>query len=322
MKENADLTVPGMVLVHGTLAHRIAMALISAIPSRLRSWWRGPVETLSFETGQRVRRTWLRPVEVLLPAELVLRHRLTIPSGARQDLRSAIALFVAHKTPFEPRDLLVHAAKDGGQTTGVHSTYTVHAVPRGLVDGLLKERGVPRQRVRCIGVSGTGVDFAPALSPGLRWRRWSFLLPTAVALISLAAWAAGDLSTKADHLAALEAEVSATLVRVRDAGGALEAQSKAATGIGEVRQLLEASPSAYLTLVAIRELLPGSTEIARIQSGGGETRLSIRTPDALDVVRALNSGAVADWSASIEGPITSDGGSGREVATILLRGAT
>lgn len=300
---------------------RVLAMLARGVPKGLAALWRGPVITLRLEDGGGGRglRWSLRPIDVIVDADHLLKSRFIVPRESKRDLQSAIALFVAHKTPFEAHELLIHSSEDDASATGNAIGYTLHAAPRAAVEAGLKSSGVrPKQVDRLLVDGADGVDFAAALHPKPTWLRWCSLLPVAVALVALGTAGANDLAAKADRVTSMQASVAAALTALRAARSELEARKQSVDGVAEVVQLFDRTASALESLYAARELLPASVGVSRVQIGSDGTRLSIKAPSILDAVRTT--GREGLWTATVDGPILADPASGGELGTILLRG--
>lgn len=312
---------PRITVQGRTPAARLMRVLTRGAPTGLVALWRGPVTTLRLDGGGSPRKPWwsLRPIDVVIGSELALKSRFSLPREGRRDVHSAIALFLAHKTPFDAHELLIHATEEGASPTADAVGYTLHAVPRAAVEAALKSSGVaPRQVDRLLIDGAEGIDLAAALHPRPAWRRWSYLLPVAMALAALGVAGVNDLAAKASRITSLQESIAADLTALRAAQSELEARKQSADGVTEVVQLFDTSASALASLYAARQSLPASVSVSRAQVGPDGTRLSIKTPSVLDTVRAIGQGGV--WTATVDGPILADPASGGELGTILLRG--
>lgn len=289
------------------------------VPASLAALWRGPVKPVRIdgETTAQLSPWSLRPVEVVLGPGLVLTKRLTIPRAARHDLQSAIAIFMGHQTPFEAHELLIHAQEDPSAVARDTISYTLRAVPRAIIETQLASRGVRASRVERVSVAGVdNIDLASALRPGVAWRRRSFILPAVIALVALILGGAGELASRAVSIARLQEELTTKMVELRAATAELEERSKSAAGLSEAIQLLNEAPSAFISLLAARELMPPDAIVTRLQVNHDGTRLSVNAPDILATIKAIGGGT---WIASVDGPITANPAGG-ESGMILLRG--
>lgn len=292
----------------------------SALPPRLNDLFRGPVETVVIAEPPSDRRGRSRQwVDVVVNADSVLRRRIVVPAKARQEIAHAIDLFIRTETPFAPADVLVHASEDVVRPSDQQVGYTVRLLPKAeLLRGLSQHKLRPGQVARILLDGVPDIDFATALFPARRFSRWLPLVPVALTFAALGVLAMNELSGRQLQLAELETEIASTLLRIRTVTAEMDAARQQVSGIGAVLRLLNETPSAFLTLEAIRRLLPNETEVVRVDMRGTETRLAIRSPNALaDAQRLADAGA--NWSSSIEGPITADPSSNLEQATILLR---
>ncbi|OEO31854.1 hypothetical protein VW23_014350 [Devosia insulae DS-56] len=292
----------------------------SALPPALRRLFRGPVSTLALaETPAARQRRSRRQVDIVVHADTVLRRRIVVPLKARKEIAHAIDLFIRTETPFAPGDVLVHASEDPARPSDQQVSYTVRLLPNAaLLQGLKAHKLRPGQVAGILLDGVPEIDFAPALFPARRLLRWLPLVPVVLTLAALGLLGLSELSQRQLQIAALESEIASTLTRVRAVTAEMDTARQQVSGTGAVLKLLNETPSAFLTLEAVRRLLPNETEVLRIDMRGAETRLAIRSPNALADAQRLGDEA-ANWSSSIEGPITADPSSSLELATILLR---
>jgi general secretion pathway protein L len=292
----------------------------SALPAALQRLIRGPISTIAIaEAPADNRRRSGQPVDVIVSSDIVLRRRIVVPAKARKEVAHAIGLFIQTETPFAPNEVLVHALEDVARPSDLQLAYTVRLLPRTvLLQGLTAHR-LRTGRVGRILLDGMpDVDFAPALFPSRRLLRWLPAIPVALTLTALALLGLSDLSQRQLQITELESEIALTLGRVRVLTADIDAARQQQSGTGVVLKLLNETPSAFLTLESIRKFLPDGAEVLRIDLRGAETRLAIRSPNALADAQRL-AGPETRWSSSIEGPITADPTSSLEMATILLR---
>lgn len=292
----------------------------SALPGALQRLIRGPITTIAIAeapTGKRRRSG--QQVDVVVSSDIVLRRRIIVPAKARKDVAHAIGLFIQTETPFAPGDVLVHASEDMARPSDQQVAYTVRLLPRtALLHGLAAHNLRTRQVGRVLLDGVPEVDFARALFPARRLLQWLPAVPVALTLAALALLGLSDLSQRQLRIAELESEIALTLGRVKALTGDMDAARQEVSGAAAVLKLLNETPSAFLTLEAIRKFLPNDAEVLRIDLRGAETRLAIRSPNALaDAQRLADPGT--QWSSSIEGPITTDPASNLDMATILLR---
>ncbi len=285
----------------------------SALPLTLKTLLRGPVETVAVAQAPiGKRRRSFKQVDVIVGSDAVLRRRIVVPVQARKDVAHAIDLFIRTETPFAPGDVLAHALEEVARPSDQQVGFTVRLLPRAtLLQGLAAHNLQPRQ-IAQIRLDGTpDVDFAPALFPARRLTRWLPIVPVALTLAALGLLGLSELSQRQLVLTELETEIALTLGRVRAMTTEMDAARQQVSGTAAVLKLLEGAPSAFLSLEAIRRALPNETEVLRIDMRGAETRLAIRSPNALADAQRL--------AGAIEGPITADPASSFEMATILVR---
>lgn len=309
-----------IVIADRSLLSAALRSVRSALPLSLTKLLRGPIETVAIaQPPSGKRRRSLKPVDVAVSSDIVLRRRIVVPAKARKDVAHAIDLFIRTETPFAPGDVLVHALEELARPSDQQVGYTVRLLPKtALLQGLKAHNLRPRQIARIVLDGTPEVDFAEALFPARRLLRWLPAVPVALTLTALGLLGLSELSQRQLRLAELESEIGLTLGRLRIVTTEMDTARQQVSGTAAVATLLDATPSAFLTLEAIRRTLPAETELLRIELRGAETRLAIRSPNALADAQRF-AGEEPKWSSSIEGPITADPASGLELATILLR---
>lgn len=299
---------------------RVAVAealrwLFAGIPERLVRLWRGPTASAEITAnglGKVTGASRLRPVSLTVAPDAMLPMRLVIPSEGRNELRHAVALAIRQDTPFEPDEvvaLAVEAERGAGS-----ETYLVHAVPKRLIaDAVGKVGHLRLDRVSVASLHGP--DLATAMFPWRRARPWLAALPLAVILVVMGLGAHGVLAEQQRQAAGLEIETAVALAQLRELSDELEGIEARATAGKQIAAKIGAAPVAFVLLDQARHLLSSSTEVAEVELRAGELRLSLRTADALaDMALFVEAG----WSAAIEGAITADPMSGREIATLRL----
>jgi len=312
-----------IVIRRRSAAERLGALVRGAIPERARRYFTGPVNRLVVEVGRsRVEQAAgrFRPVEVLVDPGIVLKRRLHLPPDGRGELRHAVELLVRSMTPFEPQELLIHAAADADQP-GTVISYTLHMLPRDIVVRALNAARLRASAVRSIriapGIDTDRIDFASALTPSRRWRRWLAVLPLAVFLVA-GLWVCsdrlGDLQTEEMRL---EDQQSQLLAHVKLLTGRIDQSSSAAKNAQTAAAALASSQSAFLLLRDLRAAQPADIDLQRLDVRDDGARLTVRTPDALKDVKAF-AAALADRTVSIEGTIAADPASGLETAVILI----
>jgi len=260
--------------------------------------------------------SWSRPINLTVAAEAMLPIRLVIPTEGRQELRHAVALAIRQDTPFDPGEVVAQAVEV--ERGAGSETYLIQAVPKRLIYEAVRKVG-HRRLERIIAGNAGGPDLAAAMFPWRRAMRWLPLLPMAVILI-VAGVGGYDVLMEQDRRAgALEVQVTAALAELRRLSVDLDlVEAKAVAGT-QIAKAIAAAPSAFLLLEQARRLLPPSSEVLQAELREGELLLSLRTPDALgDLGRFSKAG----WTAAIDGAITADPASGREIAVLRLSAAS
>jgi hypothetical protein len=255
---------------------------------------------------------WLRPVDLNVTPEAILAMRLAIPTAARRDFPHAVGLAIRQDTPFEPDELLVQALeveRDAGS-----ETYLVNAVPKRLIEDAARRVG--HIRLGRIGAGGNGIpDLAEAMFPWRRPLKWLTVLPLMTIFGVAATGTYGALADLDQKAAAIGEQVAATLAELRHLSGELDAIDARAAAGRNIATTIAAVPPAFLLLERARHELPTTTEVTQAELGDGELRLSLRSEDALgDMAGFIDAG----WSAAVDGAITSDPTSGREIVVLRL----
>jgi len=289
--------------------------LAAGVPDRLLRLWRGPAASGEIGASGLVDLAgtgWLRPVNLSVLPEAMLPMRLVIPTEGRHELRHAVALAIRQDTPFESDEVVAQAVEV--ERRAGSETYLVHAVPRRLIADAVRKIG-HRRLGRIVAGPVGGPDLAEAMLPWRKMLRWRALLPVVV-ILGVAAVGAHDLLAEQDGRAeALEGEVAAALAELRQLSGELDViEAKAAAG-NQIAAAITAAPPAFVQLEGVRRALPPTSEVVQVELRTGELLLSLRSLDSLgDMARFVEAG----WSASIEGAITADPASGREIAMLRL----
>ncbi|MBI4924137.1 MAG: hypothetical protein HY834_20570 [Devosia nanyangense] len=263
-----------------------------------------------------------RPVDLIVTADMVLQRKVSVPKSGRQDISSAIELFLRYDTPFDPGDVVVHALELPRGPGAEQAAYMIRVLPRAAIDDALTSFRIRRSQLRKVLVAGGSdtldeVDVAPALFPQWRWTRWLVIIPIVVVISSICALAFGNLTQLQAKVAEFDQQVATQLAIVKSLGQQLDTLHRGSTGEATVMDLVQKTPSSFEWLEDIRRLLPGTIEISRIEMHSGELRLSVRSPDVLADVQRLGGSHL--WSSSLEGAITADPASKQDVATILLK---
>lgn len=308
----------GIVVRRRSLVDDVLRWLSPGVLGQFAQWWRGPVASADIGAGGLGEVTgarWLRPVDLKVAPEAMLTMRLAIPTAARHELPHAVALAIRQDTPFEPHELLVQAVEI--ERGAGSESYLVHAVPKRLVDDAVRRVG--HIRLGRIHVGEGAPDLGGAMFPWRRARPWLALLPLTVMFGVAATGAHGLLADQDQKAALLEAQVATALAELRQLSGELDTIETETALANQIAAGIAATPAAFLMLERARGALPPATEVVQVELRAGELRLSLRSGDALaDMARFTEAG----WSATIDGAITADPPSGREIAVLRLSQAT
>lgn len=284
----------------------------------------GPVNSLYLGPGRaewRNTKSRWRSTHIVIDRAYVLAHRLVLPKEAAAEIAQAAELLVTTRTPFRPQEVLLHvsAAPLGHEDIAVE----VRLLPRNLVTSGLAAAGARLGQVAEITIdqpqaSEAAVDFATALNPTLRWRRWLSLAPC-VALLLAANFALSGLEARRDReMAGLEAQLN--LARV-DLGkladeAVLRREAKANAVARDEQRKRTLSLHEVINFVA--RTVPASADLQRIEGRSGQVRLWTEASDIVSLVEEMNRGGVT-WKASVDGAISVTPTSGKQAATVLLR---
>lgn len=304
-----------VIIRHRSVVTDALRWLGGGVPQRLVAWWRGPsarAEITASGVGAVSGATWWRPVALTVAPEAALQMRLVVPAEARRDLPHAVALAIRQDTPFEPEEVVAQAVEV--ERSGGNETYLIHLVPRRLIAEAVENVG--RHRLGRVSAGAPeGPDLAAALFPGRRLRPWITVLPALIIIGVLAFGATHGLAEQEGRAAALEGEVAARLAELRGLAGQLEAIDVKAAAGNEIAAAIASSPVAAVLLERVRGALLPATEVTQVDLRGRDLTVSLRTSNALkDLARFIEAG----WSATIEGAITAEPASGKEMATIRL----
>lgn len=291
------------------------------VPPTIRAFVRGPLGRIDLSVADPEVPNMRWPLVINLPEHLILKHNMRLPRAGRKELRGAIELFVAHSTPFEPKEVIAHAFElPPLQGADGQISYELLILPRAQIEEVLKDLNIPMRRLRFATVSGVGyaLDLAKAVVtyhiPD--WCSWG--TPVLGLAAALALILASDLSDRQNMVADIQQRLATVSTTARELS-AKEAKSHLATDTYAVlKTLIEQAPSSFLRLQALRKSLPSMAAVQRIDLRGQELRVLVRSSDVLAVGRALADRS--GWANSIEGAVTTDPASHLEVGTILLKG--
>lgn len=300
-------------------------AFREALPISLRTLLQGRRAASRLDSEARPAASWLGPIDVMVPADLVLRTRLSVPRSSRNDLPYAVNLFLGEKTPFAPAEVLIDAEEQTATAGDEQSEYVIRILPRALLDRAMTRWKMRLGRIGKISVlepSGETVDtdFELALFPKRRYSRWGVAIPIAILLGAVSLYAVRDLTARQAQVAALETEVQTVTASAKSLANDLQAREKASSGNDAVLAAVTSTPSAFATLETIRHALPEQTHVTGIELQGAKTRLAIRSANVLADMQTIAS-ANSTWQAAIEGAITNSPQGDGEIGTIVLQSA-
>jgi hypothetical protein len=299
--------------------------LADCVPVWLRRLVVGPVTRirLGLDGGSFVgRRQRGRPVEIELDPDFVLTTRLSLPQEARGDLREAALLRIQSETPFEIGELLVRVSPEEGNSTSEDAQYRIDMAPRAQILDVLKSLRFAPNRVRSIvATAPTVADDAirlPVRSGAAWWRQiLMVLVPILLGIGGLVAGISAEASRLERQAMTIESGASELLLDLKSLQAELDGRRAALAGADALEALFDRSPSAFLTLNALKRGLPDGLVIEGLNLKDGTVQLNLRAPDILGTIKAMN--AQPGWQASTIGGIASDPATNGEVATIALR---
>ncbi len=302
---------------------KYARALDGMIPSSLRLLLEGARPTARIDDVEAPAR--FGSIDVVVPADLVLRTHLSLPKANGKDLPHAIDLLLRERTPFEASEVIVDAEEQEPQEGSEQADYVVRILPFALLERARARWGVRLAKIGAISVlepSGDRIetDFALALSPTRLYTRWIAVLPLALLLGAFVLFAIRDLSDRQLQVSSLGTAIQSAAITAKSLSDELEARGKASSGTKAVIALVESTPSAFATLEALRHALPAPTHITEMELQAGETRLSVRSTNVLADMQKIGS-AQAQWQATIQGAITASPQGDGEIGTIVLHGS-
>jgi len=303
-----------LVIREDTPVLRAARWLRSGVPPSLVRLLQGPTSclTLPMPDPSKIR----GPIELRLAPELVLAHRYALPAAARSQLADAITLFIETETPFSRDEVLVHAERLDRRADTTGATYQLRIVPKQALFAAIRAAGIVPARVVAIAdATAPGrTDFWRAAFPGRWLRRWLTLLPVALALACGGTVIGLDRMRNEREVAALVELTASRLPQVQRLAEAVSQRRSALATHSELAALLAHASSSFNTLQRLRAVLPAEAELVRLVTTGGDTVLTVRSPQILAVAQQLSEVAPA----RVEGAITVDPTTGRELATIRM----
>jgi hypothetical protein len=264
---------------------------------------------------------WLRPLEIVVPHDLILKRRLRIPREGVPDLPHAIDLVVSRETPFSSDELLIHAQEEEVTEAGQALSFVLRMVPTATLRKALEAARFPLRLVSGLTLEEAGrilphVNLVEALRPSLRLRWLAFAIPIAVIVAMTTILSQQYLAERSSNLATMERYLSSRVARLEALSREIENEKARGNGRQAVMDLLAATGSAYDSLRWLRAALPEAMQVALIELAHGEMRVAVRSADILADVERLNASG-RGWSVSIQGALTTDLSTGSELATLL-----
>jgi hypothetical protein len=315
-----------LVIRRQTWIRSYLSAMQRALPKSLQGWFRGPVATLWLDGAAPFARLgYLRPFDLVLGDDVVLKRRLSLPRMARADLPHAVELFIREETPFEPREVLIEAEERPAAPGDEQLTYLLRMLPVAQLEQGLRRLRLRRGRVRKVLLEdGSGqlseTQFARALLPHRRVKAWLTVIPIVIFATAMISAASQDLRSRQNQLSELEMEVETATATGKTLNAELDVREKATAGEEAAIALIVSTPSAFAMLEAIRHLLPNPTEVTRLELHSGELRIAVLSSNVLVDAQSLSRSSL-HWSGAVEGAITADPQGKGELATILFRNA-
>lgn len=255
----------------------------------------------------------LLQVELLLPAQHVLRRRLSLPAEVANNLQEVLGYQVSRLTPFPPDKLYYDVAVIGESTSGDQFEVELLAAPRAYVDPLLEQiESASGLRVSRLTVEGNEQAnlFGAQRVPGRWWRRLnlnSWLLIGVLFALLLAAVAPvlkerQLVIERKQAIALLQAEVQG-LAAVKET---LEHDLDGLTQMVNRRVSL---PSPDRVIAEVTRLLPDETYLTAFNIQKNVLTLNGIGKDAVDLIPALNASELFE-SARFASPVSRNAGTG------------
>lgn len=268
-----------------------------------------------------VSQIWLK-----LPAERVLRRRLSLPAAAEENLAQILAFEMDRQTPFKADQVYFdHRIVRRDPATGQIGV-EIAVVPRPLLDG---ELGLAQQ----FKLSFHGVDVADARQAGAlagfnllplaqrqvqvdRQRRINWIL-AAGAVALLFALMSQHLVARRAALEQLQAEVAEDQAQ-SDSVRQIEAGLKdAIAGANFLAERKCTTPQVINVMLELTERLPDDTWLERISFIGKQVQIQGQSAEANKLIGLLQKAATIA-NPQVQGVIQPDPGTGKDRFTIQL----
>lgn len=221
---------------------------------------------------------------LLLPAAMVLRRIVELPSAAVSSMHETVSFQIARITPFEPEQAC-HVARIVARDRARKTVRTeVAVIPRTVLERMLTDVTARHIRLSAIFVEGDigrpAFDFLPPYADGsahLHRRMVSkpILVAGIIALLACPFVAAYRMHAAAKALETEAAAAGKVVRRVTAARSQLDALVKAEAFLPEQQH----APQAIETLDALARLIPDSTWLFRLELRTNDVLLSGFTSD-------------------------------------------
>ncbi len=263
----------------------------------------------------------LRPLEVVVPHDLVLRRRLRIPRMGLPDLPHAICLIVERETPFDGDELLIHAQQEETSDATQVRSFVVRMTPVIMLRRALEAARVPVRAVTGLHLEEAdralaSVNLVAALRPSLRYRWLALALPIATSIAAALFLSQQYIAERSSQLATMEQYLASRVTQLESLSRKVEDWKARGMGWSTVTDLLVGTVSAHDSLRWLSAALPEATEVSRVQLVDGQMRITVRSPDVLADIETLNASSHG-CSMSIVGALTTDPSAGLELATLV-----
>lgn len=308
----------GLVIKRRSLWAQLDAWLRSSLPG-LSSALAGPSTRYVIGEGASAATSPFRPLEIVLPDELLLKRRLRIPRQGLPDLAHAIKLLVSRETPFDMDELLICAQEEKSAESDERLSFALHMTPVASLRQALQDARLPIRSVRSVSIAeagGSAIDVATALRPSLRLTRLLPLIPIVMIAGAAVSFSQALLAERNAQVTALKQQLEAQTTQLEIVSRRLEEEKARTASSDAVTRLVEADARLHDGLRWLRASLPETTEVLRFGFSPEALRLSVRSPDILADMETLQEQA-GPCVASLDGAITADPSAGLELASIL-----
>jgi general secretion pathway protein L len=258
------------------------------------------------------------PRVLLLPAAMVLRRVLTLPSAALDNLRTVLGFELDRQTPFKP-DQVTYDSRVLAHETGARQVPVELAlVPRERLRQVLDEIGPVASDLSGVDAGGAdgvplGYNFLPAEQrrSGSHARLWLHLGLIAFSAFCLLLAMHRLIDNRAEAVAALGSESEKQHDGARVAARLRSTLEEAATAANFLAVEKARQPSMVLLLNELSVLLPDDTWLERMNFSRGEVSLAGQSGQAAKLVEILQ-GSTLLRNPALSGPIQPDARSGKD----------